>query len=488
MTTSSTVPGGPRAGRRSQRDELKWLRAECASLRDQLKLVSGERDRLRTDCERLRAELEVARRAEKRQAAPFSKGTKKPDPAAPGRKPGEAYGKKARRLPPPLEEIDEVIGVGLPGACPACGGEVVFDKTLPQYQDELIVKVLHRRFDVDLGHCACCAKAVRGRHPEQTSDALGAAGSMLGPRALAFAAWLKVGCGVPASKVAKVLSAAGGISVTPGGLTQAIERLAADAEGAYAGLVEALRSSRVVSPDETGWRIDATRGWLWVYVGDTVTVYDIAPGRGYEHAAAILGEEFSGMLCRDGWAPYRHFSQATHQSCAAHLLRRANEMIVDARGGQARIPHALRRLLLDALALRDRRDAGEIDGDELEEAIAALEARVEALCAAKPTYAPNARLIKHLVNEKNALLAFLRAPGTPATNHNAERAIRPMVCNRKQWGGNKTWVGARATSVLASVCRTADQQHLDPLDVLYSILTTDGAVHGLDLRPPPADP
>lgn len=460
------------------------MRAECVSLREELKKVSAERDHLRRDCERLRAELEVARRAEKRQAAPFSKGTKKPDPARPGRKPGEAYGKKARRLPPAPEDVDEVIGVGLVDACPDCGGEVIFDKTLPQYQDELIVKVLRRRFDVDLGHCACCDRRVRGRHLEQTSDALGAAGTMLGPRALALAAWLKVGCGVPASKVAKVLAAAGGISVTPGGITQAIERLAADAEGAYAGLVDALRASRVVSPDETGWRVDAERGWLWVYVGDTVTVYDIAPGRGYEHAAAILGEEFSGILCRDGWAPYRRFGQATHQSCAAHLLRRANEMICDATAGQARIPHALRRLLMDALELRERRDAAEIDQSELEAAIAALDERIGRLCAAKPTYPPNARLIKHLRNERHNLLSFLRAPGTPATNHNAERAIRPMVCNRKQWGGNKTWAGARATSVIGSVCRTADQQHLEPLEVLYRIATTDGAAHGLDLRPP----
>lgn len=60
-----------------------------------------------------------------------------------------------------------------------------------------------------------------------------------------------------------------------------------------------------------------------------------------------------------------------------------------------------------------------------------------------------------------------------------------MVCNRKHWGGNKTWTGARTTSVLGSVCRTADQQDLDPLDVVYGIVTTHGAAHGLDLGPPP---
>jgi hypothetical protein len=51
-------------------------------------------------------------------------------------------------------------------------------------------------------------------------------------------------------------------------------------------------------------------------------------------AKEILGEEFAGVLCRDGWAPYRSFKSATHQTCVAHLLRRSNEMIADAKGGQ----------------------------------------------------------------------------------------------------------------------------------------------------------
>jgi len=209
-----------------------------------------------------------------------------------------------------------------------------------------------------------------------------------------------------------------GVSASPPeGLTQAIEGLTTDAEGVYAGLIDALRTSRVVSADETGWRINADRGWLWVYAGGTVTVYDIAPGRGYEHAAAILGEGFSGMLCRYRWAPYRHFSSATHQSCAAHLLRRAKQMIADARPGQARIPHALRRLLLDAFDLRDRRDVGLNDRTDPRAAIAGLEGRPERASAAEPTRGSNARPVKHLRNETDTLASFLRAPGTPATNH-----------------------------------------------------------------------
>jgi transposase len=89
-----------------------------------------------------------------------------------------------------------------------------------------------------------------------------------------------------------------------------------------------------------------------------VTVYSIAIGegaRGYDSAAEVLGADYDGVICRDGWAPYRGFVKATHQTCLAHLLRRAKQMIADSLAGQARIPHAVRRLIEDALVLRTRR-------------------------------------------------------------------------------------------------------------------------------------
>jgi len=55
-----------------------------------------------------------------------------------------------------------------------------------------------------------------------------------------------------------------------------------------------------------------------VFVTRDVTVYAIQPGRGYAQAAAILGPRYSGIVVRDGWAPYRKLPQATHQTCLAH--------------------------------------------------------------------------------------------------------------------------------------------------------------------------
>ena len=85
-------------------------------------------------------------------------------------------------------------------------------------------------------------------------------------------------------------------------------------------------------------------------------MYLIAAGRGYEHVCEVLGEDYSGALEHGGWAPYRRFTNARHQTCDAHLLRRTGELIADSVAGQARVPDAARRILKDAIALREQRD------------------------------------------------------------------------------------------------------------------------------------
>src|SRR4051794_22576016 len=149
----------------------------------------------------LEALVEQLRRGGKRQAAPFSKGPPKADPKPPGRKPGDGYGTKARREVPP--RVDEAYEAALPPACPCCGGrDVEPTGTAPQYQAEIPRRVIYRRFDVRVGRCRGCGTRVQGRHPLQTSDALGAAASQLGPDAQALAVHLNKRAGLSHGKVA----------------------------------------------------------------------------------------------------------------------------------------------------------------------------------------------------------------------------------------------------------------------------------------------
>ena len=449
-------------------DEQQRLEAEGERLRGENQRLRVEGERLREANERLRAEVEALRRAGKRQAAPFSRNDPKPDPKRAGRKSGAAHGRHAHRQPP--ERVDRVVAVGLPGCCPGCGGELVLEQVAAQHVEDLPEpRPLSIRYDIHIGRCRSCGLRVQPRHPEQTSDALGAAGAQLGPRAVALASWLSKGLGVPASKIAKLLAQLG-LGVTAGGVVQAVARAARRARPTYQALVAGVRASPVVAPDETGWRVGGAKAWLWAFVGDQVTVYRIAGGRGYDDAVQVLGADYAGVLERDGWAPYRRFTHARHQSCLAHLLRRCRELIADADRGQARTPHAVRRILLRALILREAYHAGTLDQATLASEADRLGAQLDKLVAGATRYPPNRRLLNHLAREREHLFTFLRTPGVQATNWRAEQAIRPAVVTRKNWGGNRTWAGADTWQVLTSVVRTATQQARDPIELLARLL------------------
>jgi transposase len=442
------------------------LLAENEQLRDENGRLRGERDRLKARVKELEGKVEQLRRASKRQAAPFSRGERKQNPGRPGRRPGSEYGQKAHRPAP--EQLDEELEALLEDRC-QCGGEIRHERTVYQYQEELPEPRPHRRrYAVPIGRCECCGRRHQGRHPFQTSDALGAAGSMLGPRAVALATQLNKELGLSPQKTARTLELVGGISLTGGGVVQAVARQARRLEPTYQALIASVRESRVVAPDETGWRVDGGKAWLWAFAGEEVTVYLIASGRGYEDAKVILGDDFAGVLERDGWAPYRRFQLARHQTCYGHLLRRASEMIADSLAGQARVPHQLRRILLDGLALRDERDEEIIDAAEFGLRVAELERRTDELLRISPTHAPNRRLLVHLRAEREHLFTFLTTTGVQATNWRAEQALRPAVVNRKSWGGNRSWKGAHTQQIAISVIRTARQQQQDPIELMVA--------------------
>jgi FtsZ-binding cell division protein ZapB len=201
--------------------EQQRLEAERERLRGENQRLRAERERLQEVNERLRGEVEALRRAAKRQAASSSKGDPTPHPKRPGRKPGAAYGTRAYRRAP--AHVDQVVTVGLPACRPGCGGELALERMAVQYQEELPpARPLVTRFQVRVGHCRLCGRRVQPRHPAQTSDALGAAGAQLGPRAVALAAWLSKGLGVPAGKIAALLGQLG-VAITPVGSSRRCE-------------------------------------------------------------------------------------------------------------------------------------------------------------------------------------------------------------------------------------------------------------------------
>jgi len=428
--------------------------------------------------------IEELRRGGKRQAAPFSKGKPKSEPKTPGRKPAGRYGKRAFRSVP--KNVDQQIEVGCPLFCDACQSRVRLAGKTSQYQIDLPeIRTWTTEFVLHYGECSECRRRVVGRHPLQTSQAVGVAGVQIGPGVVSLANYLNKVGGLSYGKIATLLDQMAGLYVSRSTLCRALLRTASKSKPLYAELVKSIRESPVVYPDESGWRIGGISAWLWAFTNRRETVYQIARGRGYAEAAAVLGEEYAGVLVADGWAPYRRFTEATHQTCLAHLLRRCGEMLETARGGAVRFPRRVKKILQAALALRDRLSAGILSRQGVRIAKGRLAAQMERLLASRITHAGNLRLAKHLRRHQNDLFVFLDREDVEATNWPAEHAIRPAVVNRKSCGGNRTSEGANAQAILTSLLRTSQQQGCNSIALFKTILRSSRPPSCRDLLPAP---
>ena len=263
------------------------LQRENRELREQLQQALSRADQLAAENERLTQRLEELEREAARQAAPYRRRQgKKIDPAKkkrPGRKAGHQGASRA--IP---DHVDQDVEVPL-DCCPHCRGEVTDRVSLTQYIEEIPPVQPHvTRLLTWSAQCANCG-SVRSSHPLQTSTAQGAAGVQLGPRALALAATLNKKLGLPMRKTCSVLKQLCGLSLTPGGLSQALARVAGKVQAEYGQLGEQLRNSQAVFADETSWWVGGPGWWLWVFTTPQgPTLFRVDESRGSQVVKDVL--------------------------------------------------------------------------------------------------------------------------------------------------------------------------------------------------------
>lgn len=114
----------------------------------------------------------------------------------------------------------------MPEACPDCGSPLDETHIAQQFQVEIPRKPIHRQFNIHVGQCHQCHRRVQGRHPLQTSDALGAAAAQLGPDAQAAVVELNKQGGLSHGKVTRCLKSLFGISLSRGGSVHTVLRAA----------------------------------------------------------------------------------------------------------------------------------------------------------------------------------------------------------------------------------------------------------------------
>lgn len=418
---------------------IEQLQKEVADLKQQIKDINDRNDGLATKVEEL--EKKAAR-----QAAPFR--IEDQHRVAHPQKPGRPKGHPGccRSIP---EQVDEEMIVPL-AACPHCGGEVGPRRKVVQYIEELpVVRPRVIKLTTEEADCPGCQTAVRSSHPLQVSLAQGAAGVQLGPRALGVAAQLNKQHGLTMRKTCAVLRELFQLRLSPGGLSQALARVAGKLEPAYENLLARLRAGPYVHSDETSWWVGGPGYWLWVFANKRITRYQVAKGRGRTIVSAALGEQFAGVLVSDCLATYDDVNPR-QQKCYSHHLKAIKQA---GEGHPSAWLDAVRGLLLEAMELKHQ----PLGTGEKARCRAELAARAQKLLGSPRPTNLEEKVRRRLEKQQDHLFTFLEVEEVDATNNLAERQLRPAVIARKVSCGNKTPQGAHTWEILASLAATCSQ-------------------------------
>lgn len=233
--------------------------------------------------------------------------------------------------------------------------------------------------------------------------------------------------------------------------------------------------------DETGWREDKSKAWLWVMVSGLVTVFMVRASRGAAVAKELLGERFRGIVTSDRWASYSWLTPSRRQLCWSHLKRDFKSFLdydPDARRLGERLLCETRRLFRLWHRVRDgtlSRAAFQMAMKPVRRSVVALLEEGEGLPCRKVR-----GMCKQIHRHHNALFTFVDIDRLEPTNNAAERALRFAVLWRKGSFGSDSARGSRFVERFLTVRATLRSQRRDLYAYLKAACTA--ALYGI--RPP----
>ena len=215
----------------------------------------------------------------------------------------------------------------------------------------------------------------------------------------------------------------------------------------------------------------------WAGPDPPAVVYTYAPGRGAEHAIALL-EDFSGVLQTDGYNAYKTLAgrnrQVTLAHCWSHLRRKFFDL---AKGGSAPIAtEALRRIgelyAIEAdIRGQDAAVRAAARQDRSAPLIEDLKSWLETQLTKLPGRSPAAGIIRYALTHWQGLTVFLTDGRVELDTNPVERAMRPIALNRKNALFAGSDEGAHHWAVLATLVENCKLHGVNPTVYLTDILT-----------------
>jgi hypothetical protein len=197
----------------------------------------------------------------------------------------------------PLNQVHEIRPV-LPEQCRHCGHalpahiEQVQTIGRPQRHQVTELPPIQAHTIEYQSHRAVCPQCGQSTRAAVSAKARGD----FGPQLSALIAYLTVVCRMPRRVVEALLGQVLGIHISLGSTQKCWEEASQAVTAPCLELEEQLKNEPVLNVDETGWRTNGDKRYLWAFVAARYVVYTVAATRGSEVLTRPLAPS-SGASC-----------------------------------------------------------------------------------------------------------------------------------------------------------------------------------------------
>jgi len=284
---------------------------------------------------------------------------------------------------------------------------------------------------------------------------------MVAPSLAAFIAALHIRHHQSRRKIREFLLTWMGVPLSVGSIDRCIREVGVACEPIVEDLLEEVRVSGIIHADETPWYQGILNCWLWVVLTATTAVFHIGSRR-HEEIRDLLGDAIVGWLVTDGYGAYRDYQR--RQRCLAHLIRKGLALAGSLSPDGVQFGEWLVRELRGLIHA--------VAEDQGHTILNPIQARLKRACKLHRDHETEKirALAREILNDWEAIVAFVRNPYLPATNNEAERALRIAVIARRLSFGTRTEEGSAAYAASLSVVETCRRRHVDPWSYIAETL------------------
>ena len=299
---------------------------------------------------------------------------------------------------------------------------------------------------------------------------------------------------LPLYRQAQIM-ARGGVEIDRSTLAAWVGAAAAEVAPVVHRLRQILLTSARVFADETvvpvldPGRGRTRQGYFWAIARDDrpwagrdppAVVYSYAPGRGQQHARALLGA-YRGILQCDGYAAYKQLAHAgdgangaTLVFCWSHVRRGFYDLAKTAAAPIA--TEALARIaalyrIEDGMRGRDADIRHATRQAQSRSLVFDLRAWFETQLARLPGRSPTAEAIRYALNHWEGLVQFLDDGRIELDTNSVERAMRPIALSRKNALFAGSDEGGKNWAAIASLIETCKLNGVEPQAYMTKLLT-----------------